>query len=167
MIQKVSFRSMNNGVESRNKLMIYDFSKNEMGISQLLINSAAHESLRGNNVVFISMDMTAEAVNRRLNDGNSNVENIVVVETTTSTAARATHEIYNGETVPYLFELYKGVANGAETKPDILVFDCADFLVGTDIVNKLIHFAEKENINIYTAIRNKSKLPSVWSDEND
>jgi hypothetical protein len=64
--------------------------------------------------------------------------------------------------VPYLFELYKGV--DLAVKPNILVIDCADFLVGTDIINKLIHFADNENINIYTAIRNKSRLPNVWEE---
>ena len=151
MIQKVSFRSMNNGVESRNKVMVYDFSKKEIGITQLLINAAAHESLRGNYVVFLSMEMHAAAIRKRFNDANSNVENIHIIESTLSTAVKATHEIYNGEMIPFLFELYKGIDN-------------ADFLVGTDIINKLINFADKENINIYTAIRNKSRLPNVWED---
>ena len=65
MIQKVSFRSMNNGVESRNKVMVYDFSKKEIGITQLLINAAAHESLRGNQVVFLSMEMHDTAIRKR------------------------------------------------------------------------------------------------------
>jgi thymidine kinase len=64
--------------------------------------------------------------------------------------------------VPYLFEVYKGLET--TVKPDILVIDNADFLVGTDIINKLINFADKENINIYTAIRNKSRLPNVWEE---
>ena len=34
----------------------------------------------------------------------------------------------------------------------------------SDIINKLIHFADNENINIYTAIRNKSRLPNVWEE---
>lgn len=164
MIQKVSFRSMNNGVESRNKVMVYDFSKKERGITQLLVNSAAHESLRGNHVVFLSMEMHATAIRSRFNDANSNVENIHIIESSVSTAVKATHEIYNGEMIPYLFELYKGIDNASETKSNILVIDCADFLVGTDIINKLIQFADKENINIYTAIRNKSKLPNVWEE---
>ena len=164
MIQKVSFRSMNNGVESRNKVMVYDFSKNEQGITQLLVNSAAHESLRGNHVVFLSLEMHEAAIRNRFNDANSNVENIQIIESTLSTAVKATHEIYNGEMIPYLFELYKGIDNASDTKSNILVIDNADFLVGTDIINKLINFADKENINIYTAIRNKSKLPNVWED---
>lgn len=158
MIQKVSFRSMNNGVESRNKVMIYDFSKKEMGISTLLINTAARESLRGNTVVFISMEMEEWAVRNKFNDANSNVELIHVVQSPYSVIVKDTHEIYNGEMIPLLFEIYKNVPD----KPDILVIDNADFFVGTDIINKLIHFADKENINIYTAIRNKSKLPNVW-----
>ena len=164
MIQKVSFRSMNNGVESRNKVMVYDFSKKEIGITQLLINAAAHESLRGNHVVFLSMEMHAAAIRKRFNDANSNVENIHIIESTLSTAVKATHEIYNGEMIPYLFELYKGIDNASDIKSNILVIDNADFLVGTDIINKLINFADKENINIYTAIRNKSRLPNVWED---
>jgi Mrp family chromosome partitioning ATPase len=164
MIQKVSFRSMNNGVESRNKVMVYDFSKKEMGITQLLVNAAAHESLRGNRVVFLSMEIHEAALRKRFNDANSNVENIQIIESTMSVAVKATHEIYNGEMIPYLFELYKGIDNASDGKSNILVIDCADFLVGTDIINKLIHFADKENINIYTAIRNKSRLPNVWED---
>jgi|688.fasta_scaffold99266_4 hypothetical protein len=162
MIQKVSFRSMNNGVESRNKVMVYDFSKKERGITQLLVNAAAHESLRGNTVVFLSMEMHEDAIKKRFNDANSNVENIHIIESLMSVAVKSTHEIYNGEMVPYLFELYKGV--DLAVKPNILVIDCADFLVGTDIINKLIHFADNENINIYTAIRNKSRLPNVWEE---
>ena len=164
MIQKVSFRSMNNGVESRNKVMVYDFSKKEQGVTQLLVNAAAHESLRGNHVVFLSLEMHEEALRKRFNDANSHVENIQIIESTLSVAVKATHEIYNGEMIPYLFELYKGIDNANETKSNILVIDNADFLVGTDIINKLIHFADKENINIYTAIRNKSRLPNVWED---
>ena len=155
---------MNNGVESRNKVMVYDFSKKEIGITQLLINAAAHESLRGNHVVFLSMEMHAAAIRKRFNDANSNVENIHIIESTLSTAVKATHEIYNGEMIPYLFELYKGIDNASDIKSNILVIDNADFLVGTDIINKLINFADKENINIYTAIRNKSRLPNVWED---
>ena len=162
MIQKVSFRSMNNGVESRNKVMVYDFSKKEIGITQLLVNAAAHESLRGNHVVFLSLEMHEAAIRNRFNDANSNVENIHIIESLISVAVKSTHEIYNGEMVPYLFEIYKGVET--TVKPDILVIDNADFLVGTDIINKLINFADKENINIYTAIRNKSRLPNVWED---
>jgi len=151
---------MNNGVESRNKVMVYDFSKKEVGITTLLANAAAHESLRGNTVVFISMEVKENELTRRFNDSNSNVELIHVVESSLSVAIKSTHEIYNGEMIPYLFELYKTVS----VKPNILVIDNADFLVGTDIVNKLIHFADNENINIYTAIRNKSRLPNVWEE---
>jgi len=144
--------------------MVYDFSKKEIGITQLLINAAAHESLRGNYVVFLSMEMHAAAIRKRFNDANSNVENIHIIESTLSTAVKATHEIYNGEMIPFLFELYKGIDNASDTKSNILVIDNADFLVGTDIINKLINFADKENINIYTAIRNKSRLPNVWEE---
>jgi len=142
--------------------MVYDFSKQERGITQLLVNLAAHESLRGNHVVFLSLEMHEAAIRNRFNDANSNVENIHIIESLISVAVKSTHEIYNGEMVPYLFEVYKGVETAVN--PDILVIDCADFLVGTDIINKLINFADKENINIYTAIRNKSKLPNVWED---
>lgn len=160
MIQKVSFRSVNNGVESRNKVMVYDFSKKERGITQLLVNAAAHESLRGNQVVFLSMDVNKDATKKRFNDANSNVENIHIIESLTSVAVKSTYEIYNGEMVPYLFELYKDV--DLAVKPNILVIDYADLLVGTDIINKLINFADNENINIYTAIRNK--ILTVWEE---
>jgi hypothetical protein len=154
---------MNNGVESRNKVMIYDFSKKEVGVTTLLANAAAHESLRGNRVVYLSIE-TDTGIKNRFNDANSNVELIHVIESTMSAAVKATHEIYNGEMIPYLFELYKGIDNVSESKSNILVIDNADFLVGTDIINKLIHFADNENINIYTAIRNKSRLPNVWEE---
>lgn len=160
MIQKVSFRSVNNGVESRNKVMVYDFSKKERGITQLLVNAAAHESLRGNQVVFLSIDVNKDATKKRFNDANSNVENIHIIESLTSVAVKSTYEIYNGEMVPYLFELYKDV--DLAVKPNILVIDYADLLVGTDIINKLINFADNENINIYTAIRNK--ILTVWEE---
>ena len=77
MIQKVSFRSMNNGVESRNKVMVYDFSKNETGISTLLAKAAARESLRGNTVVFFSMEVASQT-SLKFNDANSNVELIYI-----------------------------------------------------------------------------------------
>jgi hypothetical protein len=139
---------------SKNKLVIFNFAKDEYGITNALTAVTARESNKGKLVFHLVFDIKDNIKHTKFTDANSEVENIRVIKVNLSTAVRDTHEIYAGEMIRYLEEL---IFEEDYRWPNVVVIDSSDEIVGTNVVNKLLKLADDTNIDIYTATRLRSK----------
>jgi hypothetical protein len=139
---------------SKNKLVIFNFNKDEYGRTKTLVDVTANESKKGKLVFHIVFDINDNIKHTKFTDTNSEVDNIRVIKVNLSTAVRDTYEIYACEMIRYLEEL---IFEEDYRWPNVVVIDSGDEIVGTNVVNKLLKLATDTNIDIYTATRLKSK----------
>ena len=153
MTEMITLQSFD-GNPSDNKLVIFNFAKDEYGITKALVDVTARESNKGKLVFHIVFDVKDNLKHTKFTDANSEVENIRVIKVNLPTAVRETYEIYAGEMIRYLEEL---IFEEDYRWPNVVVIDSSDEIVGTNVVNKLLKLVDDTNIDIYTATRLRSK----------